>query len=216
MVVLVVLISLTVISMMFLPSSASTHDSLDGYEDIGYSYYDYASAAQTFLHAVLSTPIRSITIACLIFSCCSSSNKDFALLNRFLSKRPFVMISRLSYAYCLTHLIPIMIRSYDITQVQVWSTSTFLSNSIVNLFYGLLLALIVNTCVEQPIKSLDKAIRQRIEHNEVTKLRSLRPSNNLAPSNNRPMSLSMTPVAWSSYWIYLLVHWLHKLTQLWL
>lgn len=185
---------MTIISILFPPSSAANQDwsharsSRDSYlddESNGYSYYDYTSSALTFVHVLISSPVRSLLIAFSIFCCTSSSSqKDFVFVNRFLSKRPFVMMSRLSYAFCLTHLIPIFLRSYDVTQIRSWSVSSLVSDSIVNLFYGMILALVVHTFIEQPIVSLDRAIRQRIEHNEVTKLRSLRPSNNLAPTAN--------------------------------
>lgn len=51
-----------------------------------------------------------------------------------------------------------------------------MTDSIVNIIYSLILALGLHVTFEMPFRALEKALVSRFEHNEIMKLRSLRPS----------------------------------------
>ena len=57
-----------------------------------------------------------------------------------------------------------------------------MTDSIVNLIYSLVLAVGLHVTFEMPFRALEKGVISRFEHNEITKLRSLRPSLPIGPT----------------------------------
>ena len=94
-------------------------------DQYGYHNYNYSAATFTTGYILLSGPITSFTVICLVLCCISWSEKH--LLNRILSCKLFTILGRLTYCLSLVHLIPIYLRHYDIVTVKQWSTSAFVS-----------------------------------------------------------------------------------------
>lgn len=124
----------------------------------------------TFSLSLISRPLWAGLIGWTLVASMASGGHFMSLL----SSRKLVPLSRLGYSFTLVSTLPIFVRTYSLAHVRAWNNVTFASDCLVNLITGLFLSLLVHLALEQPILGIEKGIKNRIEHNEVTKLRSLR------------------------------------------
>lgn len=125
-----------------------------------------------FLITSVIKPLWCLCVAWIAYAVSSVGGKFLTCL----SSRPLTRLSRLTYSFTLVHLIPILIRSASVSEVHAWSNASLLVEAAINLVFACICAFVFHVMFESPFLAIQKGVKQRIEHNEVTKLRSLRPS----------------------------------------